>query len=74
MNASTIPPRRCQGTESALRRPILMVCKHSNPVRRGKIAGFCVTSRRAAASAPVGTSPGINRNDSADRADSIAAR
>ncbi|MGX0936005.1 hypothetical protein ACUXQ2_002064 [Cupriavidus metallidurans] len=51
---------------NASRRSLLMFCKHAIRVREGKIVGFCVTSRQAAASAPVGTSPGINRNDSAD--------
>ena len=66
MNASTIPARRCQGTKSTLRHAFLMVCKHAKRVREVKIVGFCVTPRQAAASAPVGTSPGINRNDRAD--------
>jgi len=66
MNVSTFPPRRCLGTKSTLYPAFRMVCKHANRVQGGKMAGFCVTSRQAAASAPAGTSPGINRNDSAD--------
>ncbi len=64
MSVSGALPRHRQGTKSAR---FLMLCKHANPVQGSKIVRFCVTSRQAAASAPVGTSPGINRNNSAER-------
>jgi hypothetical protein len=48
MNISRAPRRpRCDDATVPVDIPAAIVCKRCNGVAGGKIAGFCVTSRRA---------------------------